>query len=210
MIAIAGIGLNKPCMHAGGDDRQPPCGAVLFVIFISSAAKFRRFSPNSTFDSTRISLPLIPTRGSAPGSPLGPPSHPCYIGSHSALAMESEPCQGGPALLRPALSAVLASRFPWTPRAVDGLAPMHNRSFCSPEIARYCIVSLSRKTVQISGEILSHRNCWNIMPYKSQIPLRYLVRSWLATGFEPASNLLRTSFEPDSVMEFDREPASSC
>jgi len=30
---------------------------------------------------------------------------------------------------------------------------------------------------------------------KSQIPLRYLVR---------------TSFEPDSVMEFGREPASSC
>jgi len=37
---------------------------------------------------------------------------------------------------------------------------------------------------------------------KSQIPLRYLVPSWSATGFEPASNR--------SVMEFCREPASSC
>jgi len=37
---------------------------------------------------------------------------------------------------------------------------------------------------------------------RSQIPLRYLVRSWSAT--------VRTSFEPDSVMEFGREPASSC
>jgi len=26
----------------------------------------------------------------------------------------------------------------------------------------------------------------------------------------PASNLSATSFEPDSVMEFGREPASSC
>jgi len=52
---------------------------------------------------------------------------------------------------------------------------------------------------------------------RSQIPLRYLAR----TSFEPASNQLRTSseaapnqfrtsFEPDSVMEFGREPASSC
>jgi len=40
----------------------------------------------------------------------------------------------------------------------------------------------------------------------SQIPLRYLVR----TSFEPAPNQLRTSFKPDSVMEFGREPASSC
>ena len=51
---------------------------------------------------------------------------------------------------------------------------------------------------------------------KSQIPLRYLVRSWFklvadrfepasnlsATSFETASNQLRTSFEPDTVMEF--------
>jgi len=41
---------------------------------------------------------------------------------------------------------------------------------------------------------------------RSQIPLRYLVR----TSFEPASNQLRTSSEPDSVMGFGREPASSC
>jgi len=43
-----------------------------------------------------------------------------------------------------------------------------------------------------------------------------LVRSWLeakfhyAIWFEPASNQLRTAFEPDSVTEFGREPASSC
>ena len=41
---------------------------------------------------------------------------------------------------------------------------------------------------------------------QSQIPLRYLVRSWLQTG----SNLSATSFEPDSVMEFGHGPASSC
>jgi len=41
---------------------------------------------------------------------------------------------------------------------------------------------------------------------RSQIPLRYLVR----TSFEPALNQLRTSFEADSVMEFGREPVSSC
>ena len=40
------------------------------------------------------------------------------------------------------------------------------------------------------------------MPIKSQIPLGYLVRSWSATGFDPASNQLRTSSEPASVMEF--------
>jgi len=48
---------------------------------------------------------------------------------------------------------------------------------------------------------------------KSQIPLRYLVRSWFedgrrqvlswsATSFEPVCDQLRTSFEPASVMEF--------
>jgi len=44
---------------------------------------------------------------------------------------------------------------------------------------------------------------------KSQIPLRYLVRSWFEAGsklvadmFEAGSNLSATSFEPDSVMEF--------
>ena len=37
---------------------------------------------------------------------------------------------------------------------------------------------------------------------KSQIPLRQLVRSWLLTSFEPVCDQLRTSFEPDSVMEF--------
>jgi len=46
------------------------------------------------------------------------------------------------------------------------------------------------------------------------------VRSWSQTGSKPKSNTLsgsklvgdrlRTSFEPDSVMEFGREPASSC
>jgi len=33
---------------------------------------------------------------------------------------------------------------------------------------------------------------------------------WFEAARRPASNLLRTSFEPDSVMEFGREPASSC
>jgi len=44
---------------------------------------------------------------------------------------------------------------------------------------------------------------------KSQIPLRYLVRSWFEAGskmvadrFETGLNLVATSFEPDSVMEF--------
>jgi len=44
-----------------------------------------------------------------------------------------------------------------------------------------------------------------------------LVTGWSVTSFaqprnslEPASNLLRTSFEPASVMESGREPASSC
>ena len=41
---------------------------------------------------------------------------------------------------------------------------------------------------------------------KSQIPLRYLVRSWFEPvtefGFEPVCDQLRTSFEPASVMEF--------
>jgi len=32
----------------------------------------------------------------------------------------------------------------------------------------------------------------------------------LLTSFEPASNQLRAGSEPDSVTEFDREPASSC
>jgi len=31
-----------------------------------------------------------------------------------------------------------------------------------------------------------------------------------ATWIEPASNQLRTGSEPDSAMEFGREPASSC
>jgi len=37
---------------------------------------------------------------------------------------------------------------------------------------------------------------------KSQIPLRYLVRSWSQTGSKLVGDQLRTSFEPDSVMEF--------
>jgi len=41
---------------------------------------------------------------------------------------------------------------------------------------------------------------------RSQIPLRCLDR----TIFEPAPNQLRTGSKPDSVMEFGREPASSC
>ena len=36
---------------------------------------------------------------------------------------------------------------------------------------------------------------------KCQIPLQYLVRSWLQTGPRPASNLSATSFETDSVKE---------
>jgi len=39
---------------------------------------------------------------------------------------------------------------------------------------------------------------------------RRQVRSGSVTSFEPASHQLRTSFQPDSVMEFGREPASSC
>jgi len=34
---------------------------------------------------------------------------------------------------------------------------------------------------------------------KSQIPLRYLVRSWFEAHRRPASNLSATSFEPASV-----------
>jgi len=41
---------------------------------------------------------------------------------------------------------------------------------------------------------------------RSQIPLRYLRR----TSFEPVPNQLQNGSEPDSVMEFGREPASSC
>jgi len=26
--------LAKPCMHAGGDDRQPPCGAFWFLLLL--------------------------------------------------------------------------------------------------------------------------------------------------------------------------------
>ena len=43
---------------------------------------------------------------------------------------------------------------------------------------------------------------------KGQIPLRYLVRSWSQTGSKPNSlrypgrRQVRTSFEPDNVMEF--------
>ena len=39
---------------------------------------------------------------------------------------------------------------------------------------------------------------------------RRQVRSLSATNFEPVCDQLRTSFELDSVMEFGREPASSC
>jgi len=39
---------------------------------------------------------------------------------------------------------------------------------------------------------------------------RRQVRSWSATSFKPALNQLQTSFEPASVMEFGRGPASSC
>jgi len=39
---------------------------------------------------------------------------------------------------------------------------------------------------------------------------RRQVRRWSATSFEPVCDQLRTIFEPDSVMEFGREPASSC
>jgi len=31
---------------------------------------------------------------------------------------------------------------------------------------------------------------------------RYFIASWSATSFEPVCDQLRTSFEPDSVMEF--------
>ena len=37
-----------------------------------------------------------------------------------------------------------------------------------------------------------------------------LVAERFEAGRRPASNLSATSFEPDSVMEFGREPASSC
>jgi len=39
---------------------------------------------------------------------------------------------------------------------------------------------------------------------------RRQARSWSVTSFEPVCDQLRTSFEPDSVMEFGRGPASSC
>jgi len=39
---------------------------------------------------------------------------------------------------------------------------------------------------------------------------RFEVKFHYAIWFEPASNQPRTSFEPDSVLEFGREPASSC
>jgi len=39
---------------------------------------------------------------------------------------------------------------------------------------------------------------------------RKQVRSRSATSFEPVCDQLRTSFKADSVMEFGREPASSC
>ena len=39
-------------------------------------------------------------------------------------------------------------------------------------------------------------------PVRSQIPLRYLVRSLSPTSFEPVCDQLRTSFEPAIVMEF--------
>jgi len=37
-----------------------------------------------------------------------------------------------------------------------------------------------------------------------------LVRSWSQTGSKLVGDQLRTCFEPDSVMEFGLEPASSC
>ena len=42
----------------------------------------------------------------------------------------------------------------------------------------------------------------------NSITLSGLNQLW--TSFESASNQLQTSFEPDSVMEFGSEPASSC
>ena len=41
---------------------------------------------------------------------------------------------------------------------------------------------------------------------KSQIPLRYLVRSWFEAGRKHVRSWSATSFEPDSVMEFGFEP----
>jgi len=37
---------------------------------------------------------------------------------------------------------------------------------------------------------------------RGQIPLRFLVRSWFGAGSKLVAEQLRTSFEPDSVMEF--------
>ena len=36
MIVIAGLDLDQQAVHAGGDDRQPPCGAFLFVFLCCS------------------------------------------------------------------------------------------------------------------------------------------------------------------------------
>jgi len=48
-------------------------------------------------------------------------------------------------------------------------------------------------------------------PVRSQIPLRYLVRSWFDAGRRQVRSWSATSFEPDSVvMEFGRGSASLC
>ena len=60
---------------------------------------------------------------------------------------------------------------------------------------------------------------WAMTEDKGQIPLRYLVRSWFETGrrqvrtsFDPVCDQLRTTFEPDSVMEFgfNRKDYQNC
>jgi len=67
--------------------------------------------------------------------------------------------------------------------------------------------TLHVNTAREHGCHFGHPSC------KSQIPLHY---SWFGTDLEPKSimlsdsNQLRTRSEPVSVIEFGREPASSC
>jgi len=74
-----------------------------------------------------------------------------------------------------------------------------------------CALSTGSKELNVSNTGSCHLKTNSITLAGSQ-----LVRSWFETGSRPnsitlsGSNQLRTSSEPASVIEFGREPASSC